>query len=622
VKRFALLAGIGLLLLAGLACRGIGAKAPKVLVLGFDGMDPLLLQQFMDEGLLPNFSKLAKGGTFKSLGTTNPPQSPVAWSTFITGLDPQEHGVFDFVHRDPKKLMPLPSLNSVENGESKLLREGVPFWRHLEEAGIPAKLVKIPANFPALEKSGTYLTDMGTPDLEGTYGTYSFYTDAPAPPKPPPRAGGRRVQVEVRDNVVRASLVGPQQESLAFRACIDKGAGAVLVEVAADASTPFKAAKEKALLKPGEWSEWIPVLFPSAPGMVKVYLQSLEPFALYVSPTNIDPGDPAVDISAPERYSNILCQECGRFYTQGMPEETAALLDGLFTDEEFLRQNQIVIDERKRLFASELAKFESGLFFFYVSSTDILSHLYWNTIDPEHPGYKKERADKYREVILGSYKLADEFLGQALQAAGDDTAVIALSDHGFAPFRKAVNLNLWLRANGYQKGTGESMAAIDWADTKAYGVGFNGLYLNLEGRESQGVVQPAARQNLLEELSAKLLKIRDPKTGQAVIAKVQILPQPEDPVLREQSPDMLVGYARGYRASWETALGDVGQSLITDNLQAWSGDHLISPDLVPGVLLANRPVNAASPHLRDLAPSLLSLYGLSPDPAWTGRSFW
>lgn len=615
MRRLVLLAACAATLLGGVACRGLSSRAPRVLVLGFDGMDPGLLRQYMDQGDLPNFRKLADHGTFLPLATTNPPQSPVAWSTFITGLDPEEHGVFDFLHRDPKTLAPIASLNAVKGGEFKLMREGAPFWRRLEQAGIPAKLVKLPAAFPALERSGTYLTDMGTPDLEGTYGYYTYYTEAPPPAKSAPRTEGRRVRVETREGVIKASLVGPK---------VDAITDSVPFEVALDLTRDtalFQVQDQIALLKPGEWSPWLPVRYPHAPGMVRVYLQSLKPFALYVSPPNADPGDPAFPVSYPERYSQILCQDCGRFYTQGMPEEVGALLDGLFSDEEFLKQNSLVIEERRRLFHTELSRFQEGLFFFYVSSTDILSHLYWNTIDPQHPGYDRARADKYGEVILSSYRLADELLGEALKAVGDDTVVV-LSDHGFAPFRRAFNLNLWLRDNGYQQARGKSMADIDWASTRAYGVGFNGLYLNLQGRESQGVVAPARRQALLEELRARLLSIRDPASGAPVIVAAEILPQSSDPLLRQQSPDMLVGYARGYRASWETALGDVGSALLTDNLQAWSGDHLMAQNQVPGVLLSNRKIEAGSPNLRDLAPSLLSIYGLSPDPAWPGRSFW
>lgn len=606
--------------LIALLIQSCGAKkAPKVLVLGFDGMDPVLLRQFMDEGIMPNFLKLSQQGGMTSLATTNPPQSPVAWSTFITGVDPAEHGVFDFVHRDPEKLDVIPSLTEVRDGRYAMVREGVPFWRHLEQAGVPARLVKLPACFPPIEKSGTYLTDMGTPDLEGSYGTYSFYTDQPLSEPLAERIGGRRLQVEVREATVKASLVGPPKpgggnESLPFDVLIDPKSGAAL----------FRAGQEQALLKPGEWSSWLPLKFPSARGMARVYLKSLEPhFALYVTPINIDPLEPAIPISRPAGFAGELAHDCGRFYTQGLPEETDALLDGLFSDDDFLSQNSLVVQEREALLRRELQQFDQGLLFFYLSSTDILSHLYWNTIDPKHPGYTKQRADKYRDIIKSSYQLADRLLGEAVGASGPETTVIALSDHGFAPFRQSVHLNLWLRRHGYQKGEGAGLAGIDWERTRAYAVGFNSLYLNLQGREAKGVVPTSERVELLRRLARELQEFRDPKSGEIVVESTEILPLPEDAGLRLRSPDLLVGYRRGYRASWETALGGAGTTLLGDNLQAWSGDHLMSPDQVPGVLLCSRPLPAESrPHLRDLAPSILALYGLSPDRSWKGVPLW
>lgn len=611
-----------LVLVAACAVLGPGcsaAKPPKVLVLGFDGMDPILLQQFMDEGVMPNFVQLAQRGGVSRLATTNPPQSPVAWSTFITGVDPAAHGVFDFVHRDAKKLEVIPSLAESQGDHYEMVRDGIPFWRHLENARIPARLVKIPASFPAVEPSGTYLTDMGTPDLEGSYGTYSFYTDEPPPWTLPERAGGRRLSVEVREGVVKGSLVGPSQrqgdkESLPFEVLLDPKAGAAL----------FRSGDQQALLKPGEWSEWLPVRFSRANGMVRLYLKSLTPhFALYVTPINIDPLNPVIPVSGPAGYAKTLAEDCGRFYTQGLPEETDALLDGFFTDEDFLLQSSLVEKEREALLERELAHFEEGLLFFYLSSTDIMSHLYWNTIDSKHPGYDPERAKTCQKVIKDSYRLADRLLGAAVHASGPETTVIALSDHGFAPFYRSVALNLWLRQKGYQKGEGKSLQGIDWSRTQVYAVGFNSIYLNLQGREAQGVVAPAEREQLLERLTRELAAFRDPATGESVVATVESLPLPQDPALAARSPDLLVGYRRGYRASWETALGGAGTQLVAENLQAWSGDHLMSPEQVPGVLVSSRAIApGASPHLRDLAPSILGLYGVNPDPRWKGVALW
>ena len=582
-------------------------------------MDPKLLQQFIEQGHMPNFQALAQKGELRELATTNPPQSPVAWSTFITGVDPSAHGVFDFVHRDPKTLQVVPSLTAIKDGAYTMEREGRPFWKELREAGVPARLIKLPATFPALEPTGEYLTDMGTPDLEGTYGTYSFYTDAPhLETGDTSRKAGRRLQVEVRDDEVKGSLVGPkgkneEPESVPFRVLIDPKVGAAM----------FQSQEQEALLKPGEWSSWLPITFPTAKGMIRVYLKSLQPhFELYISPINIDPLEPAIPISQPKSLATDLAHDCGRFYTQGLPEETDALLDGLFGDEDFLSQNGLVVQEREALLRRELQQFREGFLFFYVSSTDILSHLYWNTIDSEHPGYRPDRAKKYREVILGAYKLADRMLGEAVKASGPNTTVIALSDHGFAPYRRSVNLNLWLRQKGYQTGQGESLSGIDWANSRAYAVGFNGLYLNLKGREAQGVVNPNERDALLAKLASELKTFTDPKTGLPLIAQIEILPQPSSAELAERSPDLLVGYQRGYRASWETALGGAGDKLVSDNLQAWSGDHLMAPEHVPGVLVSNRVPTSETAHLRDLAPSILRLYGLAPRSDWKGRALW
>ncbi len=586
------------------------SPVPKVLVLGFDGLDPQLLRRFVSEGHLPNFQRLSETGSLQELATTDPPQSPVAWSTFITGLEPNFHGIFDFVHRDPETMQPIPSLTLIEDGTARLLREGIPFWHYLEEAGVPCHLIKIPANFPPEEPTGHYLTDMGTPDLEGTYGTYSFYTNGPPPQVEVVRSGGRRVQVEKRNGSFQASFVGPNNDALPFRASVNAESTAALLEIA----------DQRVLLKPGEWSAWLPLKFSNSRGIVRLYLQSLNPtFALYASPVNIDPENPVVPISEPSGFARKLALECGRFYTQGMPEETAGLLDGILSDAEFLQQNQLVVGERQLLFDNALRNFDEGFLFFYVSSTDIISHLYWNATDDKHPGYDPDRARLFGEEILKSYKLADRFLGQALSSVDSRTTLFALSDHGFAPFYRSVHLNRWLRDKKHQKGQGSLMADIDWSRTEAYAVGFNSLYLNLAGREAHGIVSQTKRRVLLESLTKELLKLKDPKTGKPVIATIeQVQAGPQDGVdLR--APDLLIGYHRGYRASWETAVGDAGSVLLEDNKKAWSGDHLMSPGEVPGVLLCNRKLSGPA-HLRDLAPTFLDLYKVRPPNNWPGHS--
>lgn len=600
-----------LFLILLLCCSCQRAPGPRVIVLGIDGCDPQLLQQFMDEGHLPNFVRLKEMGSFQSLATSNPPQSPVAWATFTTGLDPGGHGIFDFIHRDPETMHPVPSLSLVdEEGKARLNRQGQPFWAYLSEQGIPATLLKVAANFPPDGLPGQVLTGMGTPDLEGTYGTFTYYTSAPEEP-PEDLSGGRFVPVEVRQGLVRASLVGPPtsggNESVSLQVWVD--GDSVAIEVA----------QERRVLKVGEWSGWVPAPFPSAKGIVRFYLKSAQPYLqLYASPVNMDPCQPAQAITSPESFSRHLCRCCGRFYTQGMPEDTKALAHGVLSDSQFLEQNELVLGERRRLFEQGLSEFKDGLFFFYLSTPDILSHMYWNTIDPKHPGYTSQRSEEYGKAILSAYLEADGFVGRAMEKLDDNTLLLVVSDHGFAPYYRSFNLNGWLREQGYLR-TDSLSGGTEWVRTRAYGLGFNGLYLNRQGREEHGIVSPAQAEELLQELSQKLTQWKDPETGLPVVNQVYRADQIYAVDHRDIAPDLVVGYNRGYRASWRTVLGYAQGPVLEDNKEPWSGDHLIDPALVPGVLLSSRPVLHEDADLRDLAPTILARFRVPVPPAMKGR---
>lgn len=594
-----------LLLLLALTWGCNQTPKPRVIVLGIDGCDPVLLQRFMEEGKLPNFQRLAEQGDFRNLGTSNPPQSPVAWATFTTGLDPGGHGIFDFIHRDPQSMSLVPSMSKLtESGEAVLLRQGQPFWAYLTRAGVPATLLKIAANFPPKGLPGQVLTGMGTPDLEGSYGTFTYYTSAQESP-PEDLSGGRFVPVEERDKLIRAALIGPGEDTLPLE--ISR----------AEESALIVAGGQSLILNSGEWSDWIPLSFPSGPGMVRFYLKEIRPeLKLYASPINIDPCRPLQAVSNPDSFSRHLCRCCGRFYTQGMPEDTKALVHGVLADEEFLQQSDLVIEERHRLFQQGISEFREGLFFFYLSTPDIVSHLYWNTTDPSHPGYTEERAQGFARAIEEAYLEADSFVGAALEASQGDTTLLVLSDHGFAPFYRSFGLNAWLQSQGYLQREGQ---VTDWSQTQAYGAGFNGLYLNLKGRESQGIVSNAEREALLTQLSEQLLALRDPKNGKAVIRQVYRSEEIYSGDYVEQSPDLVLGYNRGYRASWQTVLGQTEGGLLADNLEPWSGDHLMDPEVVPGVLLCNKPLPAGEAKLIDIAPTILRRFSLDIPAAMKGR---
>jgi predicted AlkP superfamily phosphohydrolase/phosphomutase len=634
-----------LLGLAGCSRQPAGTTTKKVIVLGIDGLDYTLLRQFMAEGKLANFAKLAAMGSFVPLTTSNPPQSPVAWSNLITGLNPGGHGVFDFIHRDPATMEPYLSTSKVEppkrtvalfgwtiplsSGKVKLLRYGRAFWEYLDEQGIPATIYRMPANFPPVESKARTLAGMGTPDLLGTYGTFSFYTDDPLQPAGPVN-GGRVYGIERKGSRIDAQLQGPYNT-------LRKGqpATAVNFTVWVDAVEPVAKIAlpgQEFILREGEWSEWVRVEFHLAPlvnvsGIVKFYLKQAQPrFALYVTPVNVDPAAPALPLSTPGDYAGELAAEHGPFYTQGIAEDTKALTTGILSDAEYLQQARMVLAEQMRAFEGELRRFRSGLLFFYFSSVDQNSHMFWRAMDPKHPAYRPEVGEKYAGLIEELYREMDAAVGKALAHVDAETTLLALSDHGFAPFTRSFNLNTWLLENGYLAlkegagGEGEFFANVDWSRTRAYGLGLNGLYLNLRGRERYGTVEPEAAPALLAELSAKLLGLRDPADNHLAVLRVDRGDQAYSGARMKDAPDLVIGYSRGYRAGWSSVLGGFAAEVLEDNLEAWSGDHCMDFTLVPGVLLSSKKLQATAPALTDIAPTILAEFGVAKPGGMSGGS--
>jgi predicted AlkP superfamily phosphohydrolase/phosphomutase len=589
-----------------------------VIVIGVDGMDPGFVERHWND--LPNLAQLRLRGSFARLETTTPPQSPVAWSTFITGLDPEEHGIFDFVHRDPSTLEPFSSMDKTEeprfhlpfgpyqlpltSANVTLLRKGKAFWPSLAEHDIPVTIIRIPANYPPLPY-GEALAGMGTPDLRGTQGTFSFYTDDPGQVAGPVD-GGVIIKTALTNGRAELSLEGPPNSLRKDR----KPCSAVLI-VDVDPDQPFARlalGEETAIVKQGEWSDWIPVEFPliahvaSARGMVRVFTKQLHPrLELYVSPVNVDPEAPSLPVSAPARFSRAVAAAIGRYPTLGIPEDTAALRQGVFNMDDFLAASRMVLADEQRLLRESLHRFHRGFLFFYFSSIDQNSHILWGQHDAE---------------LLEFYRKIDDSIGEVARTA-PSAEIMIMSDHGFAAFDRAVNLNAWLRDQGLL--TMSHSGGIDWSRTQAYALGLNGLYLNLAGREKYGIVRPGAEQRaLLASIRTRLLTLRD--TGdRIVIETVAPIHAPDNAAV---APDLIVGYARGYRASWRTALGQTAEPEIEDNVDAWIADHCINAADVPGVLFTTRPIRISDPALKDLPVSILSLFDIAPEPEMHGHSIY
>lgn len=647
-------AWMGMVLLALAACRDAAPPAPRLFVLGIDGMDPHILGQLMAAGRMPHFSRLARQGGMAPLETSIPPQSPVAWSNFITGTGPEGHGLFDFVHRDAATRMPFLSTSRADaSGEQmELLRRGVPFWDLLSEAGIPATVFKVPANFPpspAPDPHGcrcfTAFAGMGTPDVLGGYGTFVYYTDGPyqvpghlehGGAELPPGgelevSGGRVISVQTQAGEAHLPIAGPQVGERQYQASFD-----LVVDGDRDMAQ-ITMGEQQVVVRAGEWTPWLQVDYGRRPlsvdhltGICRFYLKATRPhLQLYLSPVNLDPENPAMPLSTPAEAVGELARAEGRHYTLGIPDESKALEAAVFDYSDYLSQHRLALGERRAHLRHLLASFREGFVFFYVGSLDQLCHVLWRTSDPQHPGYRPE-FEPYRRAIEDEYAAMDDLLGEVVGAVGEQTRLVVLSDHGFAPYEYSFNLNTWLQREGWlvlRPGADSTHLEIlktdqvDWKKTRAYGLGLNGLYLNLWGREQGGAVEPEDREKVLAALSEALLQVRDPRRGEPVIRRVYRTEEAraQFPGL---APDLIVGYARGYRVSGESAVGQLTPAVVEPNLAAWSGDHCIAAEEVPGVLLSNQRLRPGEFELRDVPVSILEFYGLRPGAAMKGKSIW
>ncbi|MFT7670197.1 MAG: putative AlkP superfamily phosphohydrolase/phosphomutase [Planctomycetota bacterium] len=662
---------------------------PRVVVLGIDGMDPEILAEVIEKypDRMPNFTRLVKEGGLNSLGTSCPPQSPVAWSNFITGRNPGGHGIYDFIHRDPTTRALVPGNVKSEagsevdlwgewkfplGGSSDTNRTGESFWVTLAEHGVPADIWRMPANFPVEPAKGLSFPGMMTPALDSAYGTYTiFSTD---PPVKRNMSGGKYVEVRNFNGVIRTKIEGPPnaykkhdpQASTELTIYVDEEANAAAIELGDGVI----------VLEPGEWSEFLPVSFDFFPGMmadalpggkmggvVRFYLRSVSPdFELYVSPVNIDPIEPAMPVSEPASASAEVAEAIGYYYTQGMAEEVNALKDEALSDLEFMEQTKLVYNQRVRMMDYALDRYlekDGGLFFFYYSTVDLNCHMMWRFHDEEHPAHEKiaelagedssewsgREGSEWKEVVYDLYMMMDPVLGQLRERIGDDATLMVMSDHGFAPWRRKFSLNRWLFDEGYlvlKEGETPELDrsdpaykqvsishAVDWTKTKAYGVGFNGLYVNRKGREldnpetdeNEGgiVTQGAESDALLTEIKAKLEALRD-TNGEVVVVTADLASDVYVGERVAEAPDLVVGYNAGYGNSDASSTGRIPHLVMQDNTGGtFNGNHLMAPEVVAGILLTNGKVRPGAHALEDLTVEILERYGVKPGEGQNGH---
>lgn len=656
----------------------------RVFVIGFDGMDPTLSRRYMDEGKLPHLKALAEEGVFARLGSTQPSESPTAWSSFATGVNPGKHSIYDFLIRDLETY--FPDFNMIRKEPPEFLwgliptrppritsmRGGTSFWKTASADGVKSVVLTVPVTFPTEElHHGQMLGGLPLPDVRGTLGTFYYWaTDLSSYEEGNTEFGGFLRRLLLDGGVSQTMLKGPEnpilkQEEARLRE--RKKAGALsereqarLDELASgkDINLPMtvrwsegagraeiEIEGHKLSLKQGEWSDWVPLTF-RVNALVRVHgitqfalLDASRELRIYASPVNLDPRDPPLPISYPPEFSRQLAEQIGLYRTLGWAESgDKPLNEGRLDEAQFLYDSDRAMDDREKIILKRLETDDWDLFVAAIETTDRVSHMMWRLIDPRHPMYDEALAAKYGDAIEKVYRRADDFVGRLRQRVPKDALFMVMSDHGFHSFRREVNLNTWLVQNGYMVvqgqsqeknlqdlfGRGKFFEGVDWSKTRAYAVGLGQIYFNLRGREARGIVSAGEEyRQLQDEIREKLLPLVDPETGERVFAAVYERDDIYHGEYIQMAPDLQVGFLDGYRVGWQDTLGTIRRGVVENNNRKWSGDHCATAtEISHGVLFCNRRLTTAEPHIMDLAPSILKLLETEIPADYDGKPLW
>lgn len=591
------------------------AKAKRVIVVGLDGLDCKIFEKLRSEGKLPNLDSLSKEGIFQKLQTTIPALSPVAWSSFQTGVNPGAHNIFDFVARD--KATYLPKLSTAETSKIKgkdvisLSRKSKPFWMYLGDKGISSSVLRVPVSYPPERFQGRILSAMNTPDIRGTQGTFSLFATETF--KDSSLTSGELSRFKgVGGGVLLGELIGPVVEGEKLTAkfslkSTSNGANISFGDQSFDLSLDIL-------------SPWIEVEFKSKKnliaGICKVCLkQNFPEPLLYISPVNIHPEKPILPISHPAFFAKWISKIQGLFGTLGFLEDTWARNERALSDASFLQQAYENHAERERMFFESLKRTKEGLLVCVFDAPDRIQHMFWRFLEANHPA-PKENPEVYGNTIYEMYSKMDSLVGKIKKELKSDDALFVISDHGFGSFRRCVDLNRWLLNEGYlvlknnkKSTTADYLAEVDWSKSKAFALGLTGIYLNRAGREAQGIILDSEVPSLLKEISQKLAALVDPQTKDKFCHEVFLASEVYRGLYANEAPDLIVGYKDGYRVDWGCVTGGIGEEVFTDNLKAWSGDHHIHPKEVPGVFFSNLKFSGDKFSILDMAPTILSLFG-------------
>jgi predicted AlkP superfamily phosphohydrolase/phosphomutase len=566
----------------------------NTIVLGLDAFDPQVFERLTDQGELPALASLAEQGGYARLGVSNPPQSEVSWTSISTGLSPAGHGIFDFVHRYPENyhlsVSLLPTQQKPFGVEFVPPHNSHTIFNQAIQKGYPATTLWWPATFPArLDSPVRSIPGLGTPDIHGRLGVGAAYALEAGP------HGGDKIPVSELSAESKTRFTGvlpgparkksdqSKESTLAFQ-----------LDFLDESQARLEIGGQTVELTLGAWGPILELkfklgLFVSVSAITRLILtQGLPSPQLYFLPLQLHPLRSPWRYATPGKFVKQTWRNAGGFLSLGWPQDTTALEEGFISDAQFLDLCDQIFATRKGIFLHHLADFNEGVLACVFDTLDRVQHMFWR----DQP-----------EVIEAWYRKLDQLVGQVVSQIDQRESkphLLVVSDHGFANFDTKVHLNRWLEENGYLLTRPEadpagkrSLAQVDWTKSKAYAAGLNSLYLNLAGREGRGCVQPNEKENLLQEIRQGLLSWRGPD-GRGVFHAVKPSREVYQGPFSPYAPDLILGYAEGYRASADTGLGKWALSALESNSDHWGADHCIDADLVPGVIFSNLGLDGAA----------------------------
>lgn len=570
----------------------------RVLLIGLDAFDPKRFERLHDAGKMPNLGKYVDSGRYSRFAVTNPPQSEVSWTSIATGLNPGGHGMFDFVHRDPAtyalNVSLLPTKSGIGGTQFAHPFNATTIFDQVAKKGYQATALWWPALFPARVQSPVRsLPGLGTPDLLGRLGVGTFFTTDPAMGE----FEGRKTPVASlsrQGSFYTGALAGPAKKTG------EASTLPVQVEKHSNSSATVQIGDYKHVLHIGEWSPIFELKFEisrffSLPTLTSAIVTKLDgEVCLYLLPLQIHPHRSPWHYGTPRDFVRNTWRDAGPFLTVGWPQDTAALEDGFINDAQFIELCHMIVDVRERVLMYHLDRFNEGLLASVFDTLDRMQHMFLRD--------RPELIDEWYMKLDGLFGRVEERLRR--KGILDSTKIIVVSDHGFSEFDYKAHLNRWLLDEQLMVAKEEQKSGafsnVDWSQTKAYAIGLNSVYLNMQGREGKGIVTGAERDQLLDSMCQRLKDWKAPN-GRSVIQNVWRQEEAFDGPLASYGPDLMIGFAPGFRASAQTGLGGWEAQSVETNNDHWGADHCMDPTAVPGILISSYGLkNFPNPSYRDM----------------------